>query len=123
MSGINIKQIRTSILGIFTLIFGLLIWFLNSGYFIKKDYLDFKKTEFKTTLFSKKDVHPIKGNKIYLKNGHELIVHRELFDKLKFGDSIIKNVGSDSIYFYTTNGIIIDDNNEFKRKKYLRSLK
>jgi len=123
MTGIDIKQIRFSVLGVFGLIFGLLIWFVNTGYFVKNDYLDFKKTEFKATLFSKKDEHPIKGNKIYLKNGPELIVHRELFDKLKIGDSIIKEVNSDSIYFYTTDGIIIDDYNEFKREKYLRSLK
>ncbi len=66
MTKINDKQIRFSVLGVFVVIFGLLIWFLNTSYFIKKDYLDFKKTEFKATLFSKKDEHPIKGNKIYL---------------------------------------------------------
>ena len=123
MTDINNKQIQISILGIFALIFVLLIWFLNSDYYIKKDYLDFKKIGFKATLFSKKDEHPIKGNKIYLKNGPELIIHRELFDNLKIGDSIIKEVNSDSIYFHTTNGIIVDDYNEFKRKKHLESLK
>ncbi|MCB0747934.1 MAG: hypothetical protein KDC52_05305 [Ignavibacteriae bacterium] len=123
MTKIDYKQIRLSVLGIFVVIFAILIWFLNTDYFIKRDYLDFKKTEFKATLFSKKDEHPIKGNKIYLKNGPELIVHRELFDKLKVGDSIIKKVNSDSIFFHTSSGIIIDDYNEFKRRKYLKSLK
>ena len=123
MTKIDDKQIRFSVLGVFAVIFGLLIWFLNTGYFIKKDYLDFKKTEFKATLFSKKDEHPIKGNKIYLKNGPELIVHRELFDKLTIGDSIIKQANSDSISFHTNDGIIIDDYNEFKRNKYLKTLK
>ncbi|WP_406685096.1 hypothetical protein N1F78_05060 [Seonamhaeicola sp. MEBiC1930] len=123
MTKINDKQIRISVLGIFAVIFGLLIWFLSTTYFIKKDYLDFKNTEFKATLFSKKDEHLIKGNKIYLKNGPQLIVQRELFDKLNVGDSIIKKVNSDSIFFHTTSGVIIDDYNKFKRKKYLKTLK
>ena len=96
---------------------------MNSDYFVKKEYFDFKKTEFKATLVSKKDEHPTKGNKIFLKNGPELIVNRELFDKLMPGDSIIKKINSDSIYFYTNNGIIINDYNEFKRKKYLKNQK
>ena len=123
MSDINFKQIRFYLLGIFTIIIGLLIWFLNTDFFVKKDYLDFKKTEFKATLFSKKDEHPTKGNKIYLKNGPELIVSRELFDKLKIGDSVIKKADSDSIFFKTDFGVLIDDYNGFKRKKYLESLK
>ena len=123
MTKIDDKQIRNSVLGVFAVIFGLLIWFLNTNYFLKKDYLDFKKTSFRAVLSSKKDEHPTKGNKIYLENGPMLIVHRELFDKLHIGDSIIKIANSDSIYFYTTNGIIIDDYNEFKREKYLKTLK
>tara|TARA_R110002012_G_scaffold314504_1_gene527325 strand:+ start:5396 stop:5767 length:372 start_codon:yes stop_codon:yes gene_type:complete len=123
MTKIDDKKIRISVLGIFAVVFGILIWFLNTSYFIKKDYIDFKKSEFKSTLFLKNDEHPIKGNKIYLKNGPELIIYRELFDKLKVGDSIIKKVNSDSIFFHTTSGIIIDDYNEFKRKKYLKTLK
>ncbi len=123
MTKTNNKQTQISILGVFAIIFCFLIWFMNTNYFIKKDYLDFKKIEFKATLLLKKDEHPIKGNKIYLKNGPELIVHRDLFDKLKKGDSIIKKVNSDSIFFHTTSGIIIDDYNEFKRNKYLKSLK
>ena len=123
MSEINTKQIQFTVLGIFIVIFGLLIWFLNTDYFIKKDYLDFKEIEFKTVLLYKKDEHPIKGNEIGLKNGQQLSVYRGLFDKLEIGDSIIKLTNSDSVYFYTSRGLIIDDYNEFKREKYLKSLK
>lgn len=122
MSEINIKQVKITVLGIFSIIFGLLIWFLNTEYFIKKDYMDFKETEFKSILVLKKDEHPIKGNKINLKNGPELVVYRALFDKLKIGDSIIKRPNSDTIFFHTQSGIIIDDYNKFKRDKYLKSL-
>ncbi len=46
-----------------------------------------------------------------------------MFGKLNVGDSIIKKVNSDSISFHTNDGILIDDYNEFKRKKYLKTLK
>ncbi|WNH10864.1 hypothetical protein [Thalassobellus suaedae] len=85
--------------------------------------MDFKKFEFKATVSEKFDEHPVRGNKIHLKNGPELIVDRELFDKLKIGDSIIKKTDSDSLFFKTDFGLIIDDYNGFKRKKYLKSLK
>lgn len=123
MDEIDFKQIRFSVLGIFIVIFGLIIWYLNTDYYTKKVYLDFKKLKFKATVFSKKDEHPIRSNKIYLNGGPELIIHRELFDKLKKGDSVIKQYNSDSIYFYTSLGTIIDDYNKFKREKYLESLK
>ena len=123
MSDINFKQIRFYVLGIFAIIIVFLIWFLKTDFFVKKDYLDFKKKEFKATLFSKKDEHPIKANKIYLKNGPELIIPRELFDKLKVGDSVIKKADSDSIFFKTDFGVLINDYNGFKRKKYLESQK
>lgn len=122
MSEINTKQIQFSVLGVFIVIFGLLIWFLNTDYYIEKDYLDFKEVEFKTVLLYKKDEHPIKGNEIGLKSGQQLRVYRDLFDKLEIGDSIIKRSNSDSIYFYTSRGLIIDDYNEFKRDKYLKTL-
>ncbi|MEM9364050.1 MAG: hypothetical protein AAGA43_15520 [Bacteroidota bacterium] len=123
MVEVNMRQVQVTVLGIFVLIFALIIWLTSSGYYKKKEYLDFKKMEFKATLASKIDKHPTRGNEIYLNNGPYLIVYRKLFDKLRVGDSIIKKANSDSIYFHTTNGIIIDDYNAFKRKKYLESLK
>ena len=123
MDDINFKQIRFYVLGIFIIIFGLLIWFSNTNYYLKKDYLDFKKVEFRATVAKKFDEHPVRGNKIYLNNGPELIVRRELFDKLEIGDTIIKKAGCDSIFFKTYSGVLIDDYNGFKRKKYLNSLK
>lgn len=123
MSSINFKQIKFYVLGIFIIIFGLLIWFLNTNYYLKKDYLTFKSLGFETTVSEKLDEHPARGNKIYLINGPELIVQRELFDRLKIGDSIIKKIDSDSIFFKTDIGLIIYDYNRFKREKYLKSHK
>ena len=122
MKDINIKKVQYLILGVFIATFGLLIWFLNSNYKIKKDYLKFNKLEFKTTVLSKFDEHSVRGNKIYLKNGHELIIQRELFDNIKIGDSIIKKIDSDSVYFYSAKGVIIDDYNKHQRNKYFNSL-
>ena len=123
MVEVNMRQVQVTVLGIFVLIFALVIWFTSSGYYKKKEYLDFKKIEFKATLASKIDKHPTRGNEIYLNNGPQLIVYRKLFDKLRVGGSIVKKANSDSIHFHTANGIIIDDYNAFKRKKYLESLK
>ena len=123
MSEINLKKIALPVLGIFGVIFGLLIWFSNSDFYIEKEYLEINKKEFNSTVQKKVDEHPVKNNKIYLKAGLELIIDREIFDQLKKGDSVIKKVNSDSIYFYTSNGIIINDYNKFKREKYLKSIK
>ena len=123
MPDINIKKVQINVLGVFAIIFGLLIWFLNTDFYLRKDYLDFKKTEFNTTLLFKIDENPVKFNSIYLKNGTELKIRREIFDKLKIGDSVIKKANSDYILFKTQIGVLIDDYNGFKRKKYLESLK
>ena len=123
MTEINFKRVQFSVLGVLIIIFGFLYWFLNTSYFLEKEYLNFKKLEFKATVSTKFDEHPVRGNKIYLSKGPELIVYRELFDKLKIGDSVIKRADSDSIYFFTDYGVVIDDYNDFKRKKYLEKLK
>lgn len=54
MTETNNKQIQISVLGVFAIIFGLLIWFINTDYFIKKDYLDLKKLNLKQPYFQKK---------------------------------------------------------------------
>lgn len=43
--------------------------------------------------------------------------------KLTIGDSVLKKTDSDSIYFKTAQGIIIDDYNRFQREKYQHTLK
>lgn len=122
MNEIDFDRVRYTVLGVFIVIFGLIIWYLNTDYHIHKEYTNFKKLEFKTTVSAKFDENPTRGNKIYLRNGPELIVNRVLFDQLKIGDSAIKKNDSDSIYFYTSNRLIIEDYNEFRRNKYLKSL-
>ncbi|PWL39621.1 hypothetical protein DKG77_01960 [Flagellimonas aquimarina] len=123
MDKINFKQVQYSVLGVFLVIIGILIWYLNTDYFVKKDYYHFKDEGFNSTLFKKVEIHPTRGNKIFLNTGMELVLDRGLFDKLQVGDSVVKIVGSDSIYFYTNQGLIIHDYNEFKRKKFMKSLK
>lgn len=122
MEEIDYNKIAIPVLGIFGVIFTFLIFFISSDYYVKKEYLDFKNLKFNAVLISKKDEHPTRGNEIYLKNGPKLNIHRQLFDILKIGDSIIKIKNSDSIYFHTSIGIIVDDYNEFQRGKYIKSL-
>lgn len=122
MNDQEFKKVRNIILGIFIPIFGLIIWFLNTNYYIKKKYIEFKNLEFKATVSDKFDEHPTRSNLIYLKKGPQLKVYRELFDRLQIGDSVVKKIKSDSVFFYTSNGLVIDDYNQFLRKKYLKSL-
>lgn len=116
------KPARKIILGIFIPIFALIIWLLNSDYYIKKEYIKFKELGFNATVSAKFDENPVRKNLIYLKNGPQLKVYREIFDQLKIGDSVVKKANSDTIFFYSSNGLIIDDYNQFLRKKYLKTL-
>ena len=63
---------RVIILSIFAVIFGILIWFVSTDYYIKKEYLIFRQTAFKATVQDKLDKNPTKANTIYLHNGPEL---------------------------------------------------
>lgn len=123
MKNAYLQSPRIIILSIFIIIFGALILFISSDYYIKKEYFNFRKTAFKATVQDKLDENPTKSNKIYLHNGPELRIPRALFDQLKIGDSVLKRKDSDSIYFQTDKGIIIHDYNRFKREKYQRILK
>lgn len=122
MNDREFKQVRKIILGIFIPMFGLIIWFLNTDYYDKKEYFEFKELGFKATVSAKIDENPVRKNLIYLKNGPQLKVYREIFDQLKIGDSVVKKINSDSVFFYTSNGLIIDDYNKFLRNKYQRTL-
>lgn len=121
MDSINFKQVRIAVLGVFLFLVMVLVWYLNTDYFIKYDYLKFKEKQFNSTLHKKYDSHYI-TKEIMLYKGTKLIVRKELFDKLQIGDTIIKQAECDSVYFYTSEGIIIVDYNRFKRNKYLNSL-
>ncbi|MBB1149858.1 MULTISPECIES: hypothetical protein [unclassified Myroides] len=123
MKNVYFQSPRVIILSIFAVIFGILIWFVSTDYYIKKEYLIFRQTAFKATVQDKLDKNPTKANTIYLHNGPELRIQRTLFDQLTIGDSVLKKTDSDSIYFKTANGIIIDDYNRFQREKYQHTLK
>lgn len=123
MDDINLKQVRITILGIFAIIVGVLIWYLNTDYHVKKDYLKFRNKKINSTIYKKVESRTYGGNQVYLKNGGKLHLYKDIFIQLRIGDSVAKKVQSDSIFFFTANGIIINDYNHFKRKKYLKTLK
>lgn len=123
MKNVYFQSPRVIILSIFAVIFSILIWFVSTDYYIKKEYLIFRQTAFKATVQDKLDKNPTKANTIYLHNGPELRIQRTLFDQLTIGDSVLKKTDSDSIYFKTAKGIIIDDYNRFQREKYQHTLK
>lgn len=50
MKNTDFKSPRVIILSIFAIIFGILIWFTSTDYYIKKEYFNFKKIAFKATV-------------------------------------------------------------------------
>lgn len=122
MEETDFTKIKFTILGVFIVIFIPIIVYTKSDFYIKKEYLNFKDLEFKATLSHKFDEHPIKANKIYINNGPELRVDRDMFDALKLGDSIIKLKNSDSIKFFTSSGLMYDDYNKYIRESYLKTI-
>ena len=123
MTEANNQNIRFTILGVFIVIFIPLILYLKSDFYRSKEYLIFKNSQFDTTLSVKFDEHPVRPNKIYLHNGPELRVQRDLFDALNIGDRIIKLKNSDSIQYHTKQGIIYVDENKHLRETLLNSKK
>lgn len=106
MSDINLNHIRFYLLGIFITIFGALILFIRSPYYTKKEYLRYHNKAFQTVVYKKYDEHPVRSNKISLKNQAPLRIPRPLFDQLQVGDSVRKQQGSDTIIFKTQSGNI-----------------
>lgn len=117
----NEKKISVTIISIFAIIFIILIYITKSDYYIKYEYFQFRKQKFNSIVIDKIDTHPLKGNKLILRNNMEIAVRRETFDNLKIGDSVIKQNNSDSIFFYTKNKLIIEDENKFRREKFLKT--
>lgn len=122
MPDINESKIKWSILSVFAIILLFIALIMNTSFYKKQEYYNYKKLNFYSTLREKIDEHPIKHNPIYLSNGRELRVKRNIFDKLKIGDSIIKKANSDSVFYYTSKGLIIVDENKFRRETYLKSI-
>ena len=121
MSGFDQNKITRTLLIIFAVIFGILIWCKKTDYNKKSEYISANQMEIKSTVLEKIDEHPIKSNKVNLNSGRQLIIKRAIFDLLEVGDSVVKKPNCDSIYFYTSNGLIINDYNKFLREKYLKT--
>lgn len=121
MSDFNQNKITLTLLIIFALILGVLIWFKKTDYSKTSEYVLANQMEIKSTILEKIDEHPIKSNKVNLNSGRQLIIKRAIFDLLEVGDSVVKKPNCDSIYFYSASGLIINDYNKFLRVKYLKT--
>ena len=110
---------------VFVLI-GLLIVFVgvyqsNALEYSKKKYLERRNKEFygKVILKREKGDYIRARRSVVLDSHYEQLVYNELYYKIQIGDSICKNKGNDSIFYYLKSGeIIIDDYCKHLREKY-----
>lgn len=119
------KKIGTKIIAIFAIIFVMLILIVDSDFIVKRTYFRHKELRFEGRVIHKNYDYGEKSafpGDVYLNSGRKLRVKKRIFDKVQIGDSIVKKQNCDSIYYYTNEGLIIDDENKFLREKHLKRI-
>jgi len=94
----------------------------NSFDYNKRRYLESHNVEFKGKVIKKRQEgnYPRAGRFVLLDNFHEERVSNDIYQKVTIGDFVIKKKGEDSVYYHLKNGkVLIEDYNQYLRKKYL----
>ena len=97
----------------------------NSLDYNKERYLKSRNKEFDGIVIKKRQEGDyVRAERfILLNNYHEERIKNRTYNKIEIGDSVYKKSGSDSVYFCLKNGeILVEDYNEFLRKKYFKIL-
>ena len=95
----------------------------NSLDYKREKYLESKKTKFNGKITAKKeDGDYIRSPRFMILNDYnEVQIPNEIYYQINVGDSVYKEKGKDTAYYYLKNGIIIiDDCNEYIREDYLK---
>ena len=119
------KKIGTTIIAILAVIFVILVLLVDTNFIVKRTYLKHKELKFEGRVIDKNYDYGEKSafpGDVYLNSGRKLRVKKWIFDKVQIGDSIVKKQNCDSIYYYTRQGLIIDDENKFLREKHLKRI-
>lgn len=95
----------------------------NSLDYKRKKYLDSKKTEFngKITAKSEDGDYTRAPRFMILNDSNKIRIPNEIYYQINIGDSVYKESGKDSAYYYLKNGkVIIEDCTENIREEYLK---
>jgi hypothetical protein len=95
----------------------------NSLDYKREKYLESKKTEFNGTVTAKKeDGDYTRAPRFMILNDYkEVRIPNEIYYQINVGDSVYKESGKDSAYYYLKNGkVLVQDCNEYVREDYLK---
>ena len=95
----------------------------NSLDYKREKYLESKKTEFNGKITDKKeDGDYTRASRFMILNGsYQVRIPNEIYYQINIGDSVYKEYGKDSAYYYLKNGkVLIDDCNKYLREDYLK---
>jgi hypothetical protein len=94
----------------------------NSLDYKREKYLESKKKEFNGTITDKKeDGDYTRAPRFMILNDYNQVqIPNEIYYQINVGDSVYKEKGKDSAYYYLKNGkVLIEDCNEYIREDYL----
>lgn len=89
----------------------------------RKIYLEDKHKAFYGVVVSKKEDgdYPRARRYVILNNGRKITVTNEIYREIGAGDSLVKEPGKDTVYFYLGNGaVLVDDYCKYSREKYIK---
>lgn len=95
----------------------------NSLDYKRQKYQESKQTEFKGKITAKKeDGDYTRAPRFMILNDYnEIRIPNEIYYQINVGDSVFKERGKDSAYYFLKNGkVLIQDCNEYLREDYLK---
>ena len=95
----------------------------NSLDYKREKYFESKQTEFKGKITAKKeDGDYTRALRFMILNDYnEVRIPNEIYYQINVGDSVYKERGKDSAYYFLKNGkVLIQDCNEYLREDYLK---
>jgi len=95
----------------------------NSLDYKREKYFESKQTEFKGKIIAKKEEgdYASAPRFMILNDYNEVRIPNEIFYQINVGDSVYKERGKDSAYYFLKNGkVLIQDCNEYLREDYLK---
>ncbi|RXR18263.1 hypothetical protein EQG63_08310 [Flavobacterium amnicola] len=95
----------------------------NSLDYKREKYLESKETEFNGKITDKKEDgdYPRASRFMILNDYNEVQIPNSIYYQINVGDSVYKERGKDTAYYYLKNGkVLVQDCNEYLRKEYLK---
>ena len=119
------SEIRKNLAYVFipiAIILGIIFIYQNNSLdYKRKKYLESKKTEFNGIITAKKeDGDYTRAPRFMILNDYNKVrISNEIYYQINVGDSVYKESGKDSAYYYLKDGkVLIEDCNEYIREDY-----